>query len=254
MNEPEVTTLLKDAAPNPAPEDFASLETIIRDGHHRRVRRALGRTAGGLALVVIVVVGGLSLTDLHSPDVHSRAEPTPSSRFTALPPPPESGGGSNPNLGRPMIELFDPSQELLLGGQVVSVAEASRQVAYQLYLPIDAALPPPEVWIVRENGEDGSPFYDAAVRYDASVVITYGTWSKGRDPAAEYQKMQAESNTGYVTTIVGHPAWVVPAGSPHTADARISSVQVSIGDVEMTFLGRVPVGDLIAYASTLQPT
>jgi hypothetical protein len=45
----------------------------------------------------------------------------------------------------------------------------------------------------------------------------------------------------------------VPAGSAHTADPRISSVEVSIGDVEMTFLGRVPVDDLIQYVSTLRP-
>lgn len=157
-----------------------------------------------------------------------------------------------PGPGRPLIELFDPSQELLPGGQVVSVAEAARQVAYQLYLPNDAALPAPEVWIVRET-DDAGPFFEAAVRYDSSVVITYGTWSNGRDPAAAYKKMQADWNAGYVTTIAGNPAWVVPAGSPHTVDARISSVEVSIGDVEMTFLGRVPVEDLVAYASTLQP-
>jgi hypothetical protein len=252
MNEPEIATLLKDAAPDPASDDFADLATIVRRGHRRRVRRAVGRGAAGLAVIVLVVVGGLSLSRLHSPGAHSRAGATPSSRFTALPPPGQSRGVI-PGAGRPMIELFDPSQDLIPGGQVVPVAEAVRQVAYQLYLPNDAALPPPEVWIVRENGEDGNPFYDAAVRYDASVVITYGTWSNGRDPAAEYKKMQADWNTGYVTTIGGHPAWVVPAGSPHTADARISSVQVSIGDVEVTFLGRVPVEDLIAYASTLQP-
>src|SRR5712692_2277681 len=128
MNDGEITTLLKDAAPNPAPADFANLETIVRGGHRRRVRRALGRTAAGL--VVIVVVGGLSLSVLHAPGGHSRAEATPSSRFTALPPPGQSGSVI-PGVGRPLIELFDPSQELLLGGQVVSVAEAARQVAYQ---------------------------------------------------------------------------------------------------------------------------
>jgi hypothetical protein len=251
MNDIDVTTLLKDAAPDPGPEDFATLETIVRGGHRRRVRHALGRTAAGLVVLVALVAGGLSLFAPHVPGSHSRAEATPSSRFISLPPP-RNSGGAIPGLGRPFIELFDPSQDLIQGGHVVSVAEAARQVAYQLYLPSDAALPAPEVWTVREIGEDGNAFYDAAVRYESSVVITYGVWTNGRDPAAEYKKMQADWNTGYVTTIAGNPAWVVPAGSSHTVDARISSVQVSIGEVEMTFLGLVPVGDLIAYASTLE--
>jgi hypothetical protein len=252
MNNADVTTLLKDVAPEPGPEDFAKLETIVRGGHRRRVRHALGRTAAGVVVLVTVVAGGLALSALHAPVSHSRAAGTPSSRFISLPPPRASG--VIPGDGRPIIELFDPSQDLLQGGQVVSVAEAARQVAYQLYLPNDAALPVPEVWIVREIGEDGNPFYDAAVRYDSSVILTYGVWTNGRDPAAEYKKMQADWNAGYVTTIAGNPAWVVPAGSPHTVDPRISVVDVSIGDVEMKLLGRVSVEDLIAYASTLEPT
>lgn len=253
MNDSEVTTLLKDAAPDPAPEDFASLEAVVRGGRRRRFRRALGRTAAGLAVIALVIVGGLSLSRLHAPGGNSRAEATPSSRFTPLPPPQGQAGGVIPGAGRPIMELFDPSQDLLLGGQVVSVAEASRQVAYQLYLPIDAALPSPEVWTVREIGEDGNPLYEAAVRYDASVVITYGVWTNGRDPATEYQKMFAESPTGYLTTISGSPAWVIPAGSPQTVDPRISVVELSIGEVDVTLFGRVPVEDLIQYASTLRP-
>jgi len=253
VNDSEITTLLKDAAPDPAPEDFAGLETVVRGGRRRRVRHALGRTAAGLAVMSLVVVGGLSVSGLHAPSGHSRGEATPSSRFAPLPPPGQAGGAI-PGLGRPIIELFDPSQDLLPGGQVVSVAEASRQVAYQLYLPNDAALPPPEVWIVREIGEDGKPFYDAEVRYDASVVIAYGVWTNGRDPATEYQKMYAQSPTGYLTTISGNPAWVIPAGSPHTVDPRVSVVELSIGEVDVTLYGRVPVEDLIQYASTLRPT
>lgn len=253
MNDRDVATLLRDAAPDPAPEDFADVQTIVRGGRRRRVRRALGRSAAALAVIVVVIAGGLSVSRLYAPEGHPRAEETPSSRFTSFPPPRNLDGGTIPGVGRPLIELFDPAQELLAGGRVVSVAEAARLVTYQMYLPNDAALPVPEVWVVRNIGEDGSPYYDAAVRYDSSVVITYGVWSNGRDPATEYQKMYAESKTGYLTTIGGNPAWVVPAGSPQTVDPRISVVEVSIGEVEMTLFGRVPVGDLIAYASTLQP-
>lgn len=164
-----------------------------------------------------------------------------------------SGGGIVPGAGRPLIDLFDPSQDLLSGGRVISVAGAARLVPYQMYLPSDVALPAPEVWVLRYIAEDGTPSYDAAARFDASVVVTYGMWTNGRDPATEYQKMHAETPTGYLTTISGNPARVVPAGSPQTVDRRISVVNLSIGDVEVTLFGRVPVDDLIQYASTLQP-
>lgn len=252
MNDSDVSTLLKDAAPDPSPEDFASLETVVGSGRRRRVRRVIGLTSAGLAVIALVVAGGLSLTRVHAPDSTTRAEATPSSRFTSLPPPRGSSGGVIPSAGRPLIDLFDPSQDLLPGGQVVSVSEAAHEVAYPLYLPSDAALPPPEVWTLREIGEDGNPLYEAAVRYDASVVVTYGVWTNGRDAAAEYQKMFDQSPTGYLTTISGNPAWVVPAGSPHTVDPHVSVVELSIGEVEVVLYGRVPVEDVIQYASTLR--
>ena len=65
--------------------------------------------------------------------------------------------------------------------------------------------------------------------------------------------MYAEAPIGYLMTISGSPARVVPAGSPQTIDPRISVVNLSIGDVEVTLFGRVPVDELIQYASTLQP-
>lgn len=77
-----------------------------------------------------------------------------------------------------------------------------------------------------------------------------GAPQEGRAPEAA---PNGQWNVGYVTSINGNPAWIVPAGSAHTVDPRISSVEVSIGDVEMTFLGRLPVDDLIQYASTLRP-
>ena len=164
-----------------------------------------------------------------------------------------SGDGVVPGLGRPLIDLFDPSQDLLSGGRVASVGGAAGLVPYQMYLPSDAALPAPEVWVLRYNAEDGTPSYDAAARFDASVVVTYAVWTNGRDPVTEYQQMYAETPSGYLMTISGNPARVVPAGSPQTVDPGISVVNLSIGDVEVTLFGRVPVDDLIQYASTLQP-
>jgi hypothetical protein len=253
MNDGNVTTLLKQAAPEPAREDFADLEAILRRGRTLRTRRLVGRAIGGVAVSLVVVAGGMSLAHIQSSGGHSETLGTPSSRFTALRPPRSYGGFTVPGVGRELIELFDPSRDLLIGGRVVSVDEASRLVPDQMYLARDAALPSPEVWVLRYITEDGTPSYDAAVRYDSSVVITFATWPNGRDPATAYQEMQSEWDTGYVTTIGGNPAWVVPAGSPHTVDPRISVVDISIGDVEISFLGRVPVDDLIQYASTLRP-
>ncbi|MGZ4129839.1 MAG: hypothetical protein ACXVPR_03305, partial [Actinomycetota bacterium] len=195
----------------------------------------------------------LSLFRLHDSFGGVRAEAVPSTHFTPLPPPQGSSDAVLPGLGAPLIDLFDPSHDLLDGGRIVSIGEAARLVPYQMYAPADAALPPPEVWLVRYNAENGQPAYDAALRYDASVVVDYSVWTNGRDPATEYEKMRANWNTGYVTTVGGNPAWVVPAGSPQTLDPRISVVDLSIGDVEVSFLGRVPVEDLLQYAGTLQP-
>jgi len=246
MNESELSTLLKDAAPaNPVPEDFASIETIILGGRRRHVRRALLLTTVGLAVIVLLVVAGLVLPGLHKPAERSRAA-IPSSPQSPFPPPGQASGDI-PGLGRPMIELFDPSQDLLAlgGGHIVSAAEAASQAKYPLYLPNDAALPAPQVWIDR--------FHDAEVRYDASLIISYGVWTNGRDPATEYQKMYNDTPTGYLTTISGNPAWVVPAGSPHTVDPRISVVELSIGTTDVTLYGLEPVETLIRYASTLSP-
>lgn len=213
MNEADVTTLLKDAAPMPEPQDFVELEKIVRRGRRRRVRHTVGRTAAGLAVVALVVAGALSVSRLHDPERPPLVQgTTPGSHMSSLPTPPPSGGVM-PGAGRPLTALFDPSQALLPGGRVVTITEASVLVQYPLYLPQDSRLPAPEVWVVREIGEDGSPFFDAAVRYDSSVVITYGTWPAGRDPAAEYRKGATDWDAGYVTTIGGHPAWVVAAGS-----------------------------------------
>jgi hypothetical protein len=218
-----------------------------------RVKEALPPWVGVVLGSVLGALIGSGVTAAVMSGEDSNVAVVPSVAKGSQSEPDASGDGLIPGPGRPLIDLFDPSQDLLSGGRVVSVAGAARMVPYQMYLPSDAALPPPEVWVLGYNAEDGTPSYDAAARFDASVVVTYAVWTNGRDPATEYQKMYAETPIGYLMTISGNPARVVPAGSPQTIDPRISVVNLSIGDVEVTLFGRVPVDELIQYASTLQP-
>jgi hypothetical protein len=203
-------------------------------------------------VVALIAVGGLVLSHQQNSE-HPQAQGRTPTRVPSI----KAPGGVEPGPGgRSLSSLFDTTQPLLPGGRAVTAAEAAALVGYPLYLPQDPQLPAPDVWVVREIGEDGAPFFDAAARYDSSVVVTYATWSAGRDPATVYKQEEADWGVGYVTTIADHPAWVVPAGSKSstgaTVDATVSAVHISIGQTEVALLGKIPVSDLVTYASSLQ--
>jgi hypothetical protein len=146
--------------------------------------------------------------------------------------------------------MFDPTETLLSGGHTTTIADAASLVAYPLFLPQDPGLPAPQVWVVHEIGEDGSPLVEAAVRYDSSLILTYAHWPSGADPASSYVKEAADWHAGYVTTIAGNPAWVVPANE-NDEDSSVNGIHVSIGEVEVNLLGRIPLKNLLSDASTL---
>ena len=208
--------------------------------------------AASLAVAALVAVGAVML-------MHQKTPGEQHALRHISPPVTNVAGGVAPGPGRPLSALFDPAQPLLPGGRSVSGAEAAGLVRHSLYLLQDSGLGTPDVWVVQSIGEDGKPFFDAVARYDSRLVLTYDTWPAGRDPESAYKQEASQWGVGYVTTIVGHPAWVVPAGSKSTTgtvsdDPTISTVNISIGNTEVTLLGRVPVSDLVRYASTLQAT
>jgi len=58
---------------------------------------------------------------------------------------------------------------------------------------------------------------------------------------------------GYTTTIAGNQAWVVPQDAKGPGAPPVNEVYVTVGDVEITLLGRIPMPDLLAKAASLRP-
>jgi len=151
---------------------------------------------------------------------------------------------------RDLMAIFDPSQPPLVSGTITSLEEAASRVPYPLYRPNLGDGTEPEVWITSTNDDSGVT-YDAALRYGSILVLTYGRWPSGVDPAESYTRSAAEWKAGYVTTIEGNPAWVVPANDQGPGDPPVSVVHVAIGDVEVTLLGQMSVDELVVAAQTL---
>ncbi len=207
-----------------------------------------------MAAVVVAIVAGSVVVFSHALWKSSTvAQGPPSHKPSGVLTSPTGfpSGGVAPGPGRPLAALFDPSQPLLPGGHTASLPEAVSLVDYPLFLPQDPNLPEPEVWVFRETTDTG-PFYEAAVRYDASLVLIYARWSAGQDPAREYQKEASDWHAGYVTNIAGHPAWVVP-GADNSLDSAVSVVHVSIKDVEVTLFGKIPLDAVLVDAASLTP-
>jgi hypothetical protein len=253
MSGREIGTLLREAAPAPEPSDFVSIEAIVRMGRLRRARRRIGTGVVTIAIVGGAVGAAVAISHSSSGSQLLGHGPTPSAVSPPAVTSPASGSSGGvvpgPGIDRGLAALFDPAQQLLPGGRIVGIGVAASLLDYPLYLPAAQGLPPPEVWVVQERSDDGL-FYEAAVRYDSDLVLTYAQWPTGKDPGESYQRQASDWHAGYVTTIAGHPAWVVPA-SENDTNPDVSVVHVSIDDVEITLLGRVSLDDLLTDASAL---
>jgi hypothetical protein len=160
-----------------------------------------------------------------------------------------------PGTGPGLMHIFDPAQPLLSPGVQTTIDEAGAQVGYALFRPTDEA--PTQVWVSAEVGEAG-------LRYGTDLVILYARWPSGANVQERYEQMAEDWRAGYVTTINGNPAWVVPAGSagsssdgvapgagPASESPLVSVVHLTVGDVELTLFGKMPLTDLLATAATV---
>lgn len=151
---------------------------------------------------------------------------------------------------RDMMAIFDPSQPVLVGGSLSSLEDAALRVPYSLFRPDLGADTELEVWVLASKADSGTT-YETALRYGSTLVVTYDLWPSGVDPEDSYMRSAAEWKAGYVTTIEGNPAWVVPANDQGPGEPPVSVVHVSVGEVEVTLLGRMPVDQLVTAAETL---
>jgi hypothetical protein len=153
---------------------------------------------------------------------------------------------------RDLLAIFNTDEPLLADGTLVTLDSAAALVQYPIYRLQDQSMGQPEVWLSKIGSESGST-YEVALRYDADLVLTFGRWPEGTDPAEVYQRLAGEWDAGYVTTIGGHAAWVIPPGAREPESPPVSVVHVTIGDVEITLFGRMPVEQLVSLAGSLTP-
>jgi len=200
-------------------------------------RLGVGAIALGLALATIVVAVELS----------------GSGRTRTPPEAPSSAGSSSqekvqqgisPEL-RDLMAIFDGTQPLFPAGVETTLADASSAAGFPVYTPKGLADLAPEVWLSEGSREVG-------LRYDSELVLLEVSWPGGQDPAGTYAQQAKQWRAGYVTTISGHPAWVIPAGSRAPGQPPVNVVHVTIDGVDVTLYGRTKIDDLVSVAETLQ--
>jgi hypothetical protein len=88
------------------------------------------------------------------------------------------------------------------------------------------------------------------LRYGSDLVVLYGEWPAGTAVGQEYSSLAKQWGQGYVTDIVGYPAWVVPS-TENSIDDSVSVIRLTVGLTEVELLGRMEVSDLVSIALTL---
>lgn len=147
---------------------------------------------------------------------------------------------------RDFMAIFDAGQPLLIPGSQTTVDTASSQAGFPIYRPQALGGSTPETWFSPATGEVG-------LRYGSDLVLLLTRWPAGKDPTETYSQQAQEWKAGYTTSIGGYPAWVVPADAHAPGEPPVSVVHVSIGGVDITLYGRMPMDDLVSLAGTLGP-
>jgi hypothetical protein len=148
-------------------------------------------------------------------------------------------------------QMFRPREPLLLQGRRASLQEAVDLARHPLFLP--ARLPRalanerPQVWVADRQ---------VGVRYRSGsrsgLVVHYGLWPTGRDPAAFYASFPREWGAGRPVSIDGWPGLVLSPDEAGPGQPPVSIVNVSFDRTEVRLYGRVPVQELIGIAESLQ--
>lgn len=155
------------------------------------------------------------------------------------------GQASVPGEGPDLMAIFDPSQPLMIDGMQVTLDQAASFSGYPVYRPAAMDSVTPEVWFSQDTDEVG-------LRYGSSLVLLLSRWPAGMDPSQSYRQQAADWHAGYATTITGYPAWVVPQDAQAAGFPPVNVVHVTIGDVEVTLFGQMPLDALLGVAETLR--
>jgi hypothetical protein len=159
-------------------------------------------------------------------------------------------GGQVPSeVDNPVQRLFDTEQPLLPGGTMVMPDRVPAFTGYAIYVPRE--LPPgaeqedAEFWVYPGSTESG-------IRYASQLVLTFREWGSAQEPATEYAQQAQDWAAGTATTIGGHSAWVIPAGSHAPGEPPTSVVHISREALDVTLYGQMPIDDLVAVAASLE--
>jgi hypothetical protein len=187
------------------------------------------------SVVALLIAGALGAFAAYSLlGGQSRGAP---SRTSALP------GVDGPDA---VLRLFDTSQPLMPTGQLVTENDVADLSGYGLYLPPESPTGAvPEIWYSPRSNE-------VAVRYGSTLMMTYGRWAGGQDPAKEYKREAADWKVGTTEALGGNPAWAIPANAQASEHPPVSVVHVSIGGSDITLYSTGPLADLEKVAADLK--
>lgn len=143
--------------------------------------------------------------------------------------------------GRPLEALFDPSEPLLIPGREVRDASVAGGILGQdLVAPSQRTAS--EVWV--------SPTGEGGMRFGSDLVETIHPIPAGADAMQVYETQAADWGFGYVDTIGGHPAWVIP-DHPESTAPGVNSVRIAFDDFEVRLYSRMSIDELVAVGESL---
>lgn len=150
----------------------------------------------------------------------------------------------------PILERA-PGAPPLTGGTETSLAGAADRAGYAIARPdhslaADASLS--GVWVVADTGE-------VALAYESGVVAYLSEWpdrSAWSSPADFYEQQVKDSGVGYVTSIGGNPALVIPKDAQGPGFPPRTVVDISVGRVEVSIWGDMSDAELISVAASVK--
>jgi hypothetical protein len=152
---------------------------------------------------------------------------------------------------RPFCHLFLTREALLLDGHPTSMREGVELAKHPLYVPtwLPAALADerPEVWM--SDRQVGIRFRSGS---ESGLVLTYGLWPPGRDPAVSHANFRGQWGGGRQLSIAGWPGLAIPASAAGFGQPPVSVVNVTLDRTEVRLYGRVSIQNLVEVAESLE--
>lgn len=160
-----------------------------------------------------------------------------------------------PAIGEDRSIKLDTGGALLLGGELVSLDEASQLAGFAALRPDDSAnmatdASIAEVWVTTDGQAT------IALKYDSGMTVILTQWPKGNPetPESFYKSLAQQSGVGTVETFNGNPAWVVPADAQGPGRPDVSTIVMAVGSIEMSLKADMPLEELREVALSVKGT